>query len=56
MTNNKRAATEKPPTMTIPDVAAALQCSERHVFDLRKQKRIPEPTVVGKKKGVRCSV
>lgn len=42
-------------TMTIPQVAAALQCTDRHIFNLRKQARMPLPTALGKKKGVRWS-
>jgi predicted DNA-binding transcriptional regulator AlpA len=39
--------------MTIQDVANALQCSDRHVTDLRKENRIPQPVILGKRKGVR---
>jgi predicted DNA-binding transcriptional regulator AlpA len=41
--------------LTIQDVAKALQCSDRHITTLRKEKRMPQPVKVGKRKGVRWS-
>src|SRR5689334_2109906 len=55
MTQSTKEFFNEPPTMTIPQVAAALQCCDRHIFDLRQQNRMPQPTTVGKKKGVRWS-
>lgn len=39
--------------MTIQDVAKALQCSDRHITNLRKEQRMPQPVKVGKRTGVR---
>jgi excisionase family DNA binding protein len=33
--------------MTIPQVAEALQCSDRHIANLRKRGQIPQPATVG---------
>jgi predicted DNA-binding transcriptional regulator AlpA len=44
---------DEPLTMTIKDVAKALQCSNRHITNLRKQNRIPQPARLGKRKGIR---
>jgi predicted DNA-binding transcriptional regulator AlpA len=55
MTTPKQDAISKSLTMTIPEVADALQCSDRHLFDMRMDGRIPLPSKTGKRKGVRWS-
>jgi predicted DNA-binding transcriptional regulator AlpA len=55
MLTQKKELDGQPFTMTIQQVAEALQCSDRHIFDLRKEEKIPKPTTLGKKKGVRWS-
>ena len=35
--------------LTIQDVAKLIKSSDRHVTNLRKQRRIPEPAIVGKR-------
>jgi excisionase family DNA binding protein len=51
--NEKKTNADEPITMTIQEVAAALQCSDRHITNLRHQRRIPPPIITGKRKGVR---
>jgi predicted DNA-binding transcriptional regulator AlpA len=55
MNKSKQDAIKKTLTMSIPEVAEALQCSDRHIFDMRKEQRMPQPATVGKRKGVRWS-
>jgi predicted DNA-binding transcriptional regulator AlpA len=38
---------KSPEMLGIPDVAKLLQCSERHVTNLRKEGRIPPPVKLG---------
>lgn len=53
MSTEKKDAVAEPRTMTIQDVAEALQCSDRHIFNMRRDGRIPPPGKTGKEKGVR---
>jgi len=55
MTITKQDAIHQSLTMTIPEVADALQCSDRHIFNMRRDGRIPVPSKTGKIKGVRWS-
>jgi predicted DNA-binding transcriptional regulator AlpA len=55
MSQSMRDASKVALTMDIPEVAEALRCTDRHIYDLRKQKRMPLPTTVGVKKCVRWS-
>lgn len=48
-------AVSKSLTMTSQEVASALQCSDRHIFNMRCSGRIPQPIKTGIKKGVRWS-
>ncbi len=53
MNESKHDSIDEALTMTIRDVADALQCSDRHIFNMRKEGRMPLPAKTGKKKGVR---
>jgi excisionase family DNA binding protein len=53
MTQLQQDAIDQALMMTKQEVAEALQCSDRHVDNMRRENRIPQPVKTGKRKGVR---
>jgi predicted DNA-binding transcriptional regulator AlpA len=47
MTEEKQDAIAGALMMTIPDVANAMKCSDRHVTNLRNEGRMPPPVKLG---------
>jgi excisionase family DNA binding protein len=47
MTKEVKDVVDKALMMTVKDVAKAMQCSDRHVTNLRKEGRIPKPSRLG---------
>ena len=55
MKESKHDSFDEALTMTIRDVADALKCTDRHIYNMRKEGRTPLPFITGKAKGVRWS-